>query len=210
MAKGRPGDKQLSAPMMVRLPTHICVARSQWVKKYGFSNYIKEMAIIGPESMTQCHVSNSSLSDISFYDDVVQCPFVIIRSNIIRLGKTHECFLACWCWQAAEDTVRSPANTFLVYNCHPSGFLQKYVHKAQTTQQMLTDHLYFKWIRDNGMAHPEKAHAGVWLGEYSELIHMFICHHREIQRDVVIKQNGAAPVPIGFLLWYTDAYNWYS
>ena len=27
----RPGDKPLSEPMMVRLPTHICVTRPQWV-----------------------------------------------------------------------------------------------------------------------------------------------------------------------------------
>ena len=28
----RPGNKPLSEPMMVRLPTHICVTRPQWVK----------------------------------------------------------------------------------------------------------------------------------------------------------------------------------
>ena len=28
----RPGDKPLSEPMMVSLPTHICVSRPQWVK----------------------------------------------------------------------------------------------------------------------------------------------------------------------------------
>ena len=28
----RPGDKPLSEPMMVSLPTHICVIRPQWVK----------------------------------------------------------------------------------------------------------------------------------------------------------------------------------
>ena len=28
----RPGDKSLSEPMMVKLPTHICVTRPQWVK----------------------------------------------------------------------------------------------------------------------------------------------------------------------------------
>ena len=33
MAWRRPGDKPLSGPMMVRLPTHICVTRPQWVKK---------------------------------------------------------------------------------------------------------------------------------------------------------------------------------
>ena len=34
MAWRRPGDKPLSEPMMVKLPTHICVTRPQWVKPY--------------------------------------------------------------------------------------------------------------------------------------------------------------------------------
>ena len=32
MAWRQPGDKPLSEPMVVRLPTHICVTRPQWVK----------------------------------------------------------------------------------------------------------------------------------------------------------------------------------
>ena len=32
MAWRRPGDKPLSEPMVISLPTHICVARPQWVK----------------------------------------------------------------------------------------------------------------------------------------------------------------------------------
>ena len=32
MAWRQPGDKPLSEPMMIRLPTHRCVARPQWVK----------------------------------------------------------------------------------------------------------------------------------------------------------------------------------
>ena len=32
MAWRRPGDKPLSEPMMISLPTHICVTRPQWVK----------------------------------------------------------------------------------------------------------------------------------------------------------------------------------
>ena len=32
MAWRRPGDKPLSGPMVVSLPTHICVTRPQWVK----------------------------------------------------------------------------------------------------------------------------------------------------------------------------------
>ena len=38
MAWRRPGDKPLSEPMMVRLPTHICVTRPQWVKASFWSN----------------------------------------------------------------------------------------------------------------------------------------------------------------------------
>ena len=34
MAWRRPGDKPLYEPMMVRLPTHICVTRHQWVNCY--------------------------------------------------------------------------------------------------------------------------------------------------------------------------------
>ena len=33
MAWRRPGDKPLSEPMVVSLPTHICVTRPQWVKR---------------------------------------------------------------------------------------------------------------------------------------------------------------------------------
>ena len=35
MAWRRSGDKPLSEPMMVSLPTHICVTRPQWVNKSG-------------------------------------------------------------------------------------------------------------------------------------------------------------------------------
>ena len=38
MAWRRPGDKPLSEPMMVSLPTHICVTRPQWVKDVRVTN----------------------------------------------------------------------------------------------------------------------------------------------------------------------------
>ena len=39
MAWRLPGDKPLSGAMMVRLPTHICVTRPQWVKSSTFSHF---------------------------------------------------------------------------------------------------------------------------------------------------------------------------
>ena len=38
MAWRRSGDKPLSEPMMISLPTHICVTQPQWVKKGLFSS----------------------------------------------------------------------------------------------------------------------------------------------------------------------------
>ena len=40
MAWRRQGDNTLSEPMMVRLTTHICVTRSQWVKSIGSESCI--------------------------------------------------------------------------------------------------------------------------------------------------------------------------
>ena len=42
MAWRRPGDKPLSEPMMVSLPTHICVARPQWVKRSHEGKHVVE------------------------------------------------------------------------------------------------------------------------------------------------------------------------
>ena len=52
MAWCRPGDKPLSEPMMVRLPTHICITRSQWVNgKWGMFHwnapYVNRFNLVG-------------------------------------------------------------------------------------------------------------------------------------------------------------------
>ena len=49
LAWRRPGDKQLSEPMMVNLLTHICVTRPQWVNKRGPCQYQR-----GPINMPYC------------------------------------------------------------------------------------------------------------------------------------------------------------
>ena len=46
MAWRRPGDKPLSKKMMVRLPTHICVTRPQWVKRMYNSHVVCEKCYI--------------------------------------------------------------------------------------------------------------------------------------------------------------------
>ena len=44
MAWRRPGDKPLSEPMMVSLPTHICVTQPQWVKQPG--DFLEDLILV--------------------------------------------------------------------------------------------------------------------------------------------------------------------
>ena len=44
MAWCRPGDKPLTKPMVVRLPTHICVTRPQWVKPSEPSSIVNNIS----------------------------------------------------------------------------------------------------------------------------------------------------------------------
>ena len=45
MAWRRPGDKPLSEPMMVSLPTHICVARPQWVNILHSELFLRKICL---------------------------------------------------------------------------------------------------------------------------------------------------------------------
>ena len=52
MAWRRPGDKPLSGPMMVRLPTHICVTRPQWVNENPVHRRICMYMSLGANKLT--------------------------------------------------------------------------------------------------------------------------------------------------------------
>ena len=55
MAWCRSGDKPLSEPMMVSLPTHICVTRPQWVKPVLFSQYFDSLSrLVSIDSFDPC------------------------------------------------------------------------------------------------------------------------------------------------------------
>ena len=64
MTRRRPGDNPLSEPMMVSLPTHICVTRPQWVKIW-FICYIRDHSGYGFSqwgTTLQCNVVSHWLS----------------------------------------------------------------------------------------------------------------------------------------------------
>ena len=66
MAWRRPGDKPLSEPMMVRLLTHICVARPQWVLITDFAWTSSEVKVW---IRNYIHIKWwNAITDLYFYD----------------------------------------------------------------------------------------------------------------------------------------------
>ena len=63
MAWRRPGDKPLYEPMMVRLPTHICVTRPQWVKA-PFVNFSVNMHFDPAKVPVRFFASHSYLTSV--------------------------------------------------------------------------------------------------------------------------------------------------
>ena len=137
MAWRRPGDKPLSEPMMVRLPTHTCVTRPHWVNLSN--NYSNNWLYITIFQSIVCLVyANDMLkyqSDIlsiygetrGFYlhDDVIKwtqfpryCPFVreIHRSPVVPLREASDAELWRFHWSALEQMVAQTIETTVLWN----------------------------------------------------------------------------------------------
>ena len=89
----RPGDEPLSGPMMVRLPTHICVTRPQWVKArwwylqcVGNGDYACSLALSHPfvfKSMKPEHNNSQHVAEAIFMR--IFCE----KKNIVYWFKFH-------------------------------------------------------------------------------------------------------------------------
>ena len=86
MAWRRSGDKPLSEPMMLSLPTHICVTRPQWVKMQ--SHFLTQYCVCLWSNLPQ-----------SFYDSQCMALIAVVKgeqlfeSNLLRClapGPTNE------------------------------------------------------------------------------------------------------------------------
>ena len=81
MAWRRPGDKPLSEPMMVRLPTHKCVTQPQWVKPGPFTT---RSSVAQNRPMSQIPECICSISHNGAFWDMEQ-----VHSGICELGQLH-------------------------------------------------------------------------------------------------------------------------
>ena len=109
MACRRPGDKPLSEPMIVSLPTHICVARPQWVNgsislsslcrtaHRCLSHAVKDTE----ESVNTCWVYNAkNVTEISHWgQDKMATVYQTTFSNAFSWMKRYEFRLRFhWSW----------------------------------------------------------------------------------------------------------------
>ena len=92
MAWRRPGDKPLSEPMMVRLPTHICVTRPQWVNHGWFDNLVRwfDGIAANPQVVTQKHFQSYSPS-CCIYLDLVSNELQKNYESFCQHGRRHHC-----------------------------------------------------------------------------------------------------------------------
>ena len=61
MAWRRPGDKPLSEPMMVNLPTHICVTQPQWVNRVVNTLRLRQNASCFADNIFKCIFLNENV-----------------------------------------------------------------------------------------------------------------------------------------------------
>ena len=100
MAWRWPGDKPLSEPMMVSLPTHICVTRPQWVKAMSYPLAWWDSCIL-------------NLDKTSIFGDFNHWTLVMLRLNISRAINNPLCAVL----NKRVSQMRAPLAT----RCEPPG-----------------------------------------------------------------------------------------
>ena len=97
MAWRRPGDKPLSEPMLVFVPTHICVTRPQWVNMaIKWDNWFFHHSIIKVYALRYLHNLHTMLANqrlwtysikllIEFYSHTIIYSVLFLNINVLHL-----------------------------------------------------------------------------------------------------------------------------
>ena len=84
MAWRRPGYKPLSEPMMLRLPTHICVTRPQWVKGIPKANSDYSALLISHDHCSPNNSRKTFIARLLWRGMGVFCGFDICRKSYFQ------------------------------------------------------------------------------------------------------------------------------
>ena len=104
MAWHRPGDKPLSAPMMVSLLTHICVTLPQWVKSLCYFRFLHLTQKTWPQALRHLHAVSTEMAR--------KC---LVNSHVLDWTRwIWETYESAWACCAAGRTVHLAV---LILNC---------------------------------------------------------------------------------------------
>ena len=102
MAWRRPGKKPLSEPMMINLPTHICITRPQWVNRGyetdGINNDNLHTVIRAPR-YHNCNQFRGRHQQVIIRIDIL---FEISRIGTEIFGNGIETYCELWYWDGKE------------------------------------------------------------------------------------------------------------
>ena len=118
MAWRRPGDKPLSEPMMVSLPTHICITRTQWVNQMLVSIHLVVL-------YEKFHIPEKNfpgiLSWIKIIDQIITiqyCCWLYFLHENVRLDNCHSILLCVVLWMLYQDCPLSCQYQAIIYLVH--------------------------------------------------------------------------------------------
>ena len=109
MAWRRPGDKPLSEPMMVRLTTHICVTRPQWVKLQQQKKQSEE----GYRCMYKCQPS----SWVPMTCGVTWRSHVLANDSVNIMTRSHKIKATSCCVEVMTYFMCHTIEIITDYNC---------------------------------------------------------------------------------------------
>ena len=105
MAWHRPGDRPLSEPMIVRLPTHVCITRSQWVNRWEWLAWRRGQICLA--SQRTCYRKLRTIFDQANF---LNHTYIILHSTLN--GKLcHLCVLFLQNIQTTSSTSRTRKNS---------------------------------------------------------------------------------------------------
>ena len=151
MAWRRPGDKPLSEPIMIRLPTHICVIRPQWVNQQNESlrNATLRRLVMVPYdgeiyvifSANNIYTPNIDLTRLRFIITAVCCLIRRIWRNPCYLFQPLQLLQDMWpsqivfdprpCQEHVAYVIMSPRSSYDFSKTQRQGPLHRYDVKAE-------------------------------------------------------------------------------
>ena len=83
----RPGDKSLSEPMRVILPTHICIARPQGVKSIPTATCSLRIWLKWQEFWKQCHCVGHIILCIAYIHRILKYQRVVFCQSTVKINR---------------------------------------------------------------------------------------------------------------------------